>query len=219
MSANTSRRQNNRPRARNAPSRRRPARTAGDVVTVRRSEYIGPFPASDGAFVSAVVSAYPASPAVSGVTALYTEFRYSNYRLRIVPRSSTSTLGSTFLAILGSPPTGTPVSLEAAATLSRFQSRSAGHGPAYVVPVDTRVALRPWYLATPTPSEAQLLLPDYVPFWIVVGSNAVQSGVIPADLYATYTVQYRSSAPLQGSLTTSLVARISLIRGEPDQTE
>jgi len=194
-------RRQNRGRARNpgTPRRRRPART-GDIVTVNRSEYIGAFPASSGAFTSATLSVYPGSPAISPIAQLYTEYRFVRYSLRIVPRASTSTLGTIFVAFRGAPPTGAPVSLAAAATLARFRTRGAGHEGEFVASLDCRTALRPWLRYVSEPTSAQLLDPDFVQAWLVIGSDSVQSGVIPADLHVSYTVRFRSSADLPGAV-------------------
>lgn len=209
---NTNSRNARRPASSGRSSTRGPtARGASDIVTVHRSEYIGAFPSSNGLFSSATISAYPASAAIAGVTSLYTEYRYTRFHLRIVPRASTSTVGSIWCAVLGAPPRGAPTSLQSAAMLSRFQTRSAGHGPAFGVNVDTRVALRPWFLTTVRPTADQLTNPDYVQFWFVVGSANVQSGVVPADLFVTYTIKFRSTAPLPGTTTTTYIPRFSLL--------
>jgi len=210
MSSNATRRtRRGGPNTRAARGRR--PRAAGDI-SVSRTEYIGPFPTSGGAFTSTTLSVYPGSPAISPISQLYTEYRFVRYVLRVVPRASTTTLGTVFVAFRGSPPSGAPTSLAAAATLNRFRTLGASHGNGMTVMADTRVALRPWLQYVVQPTAEQLLDPNYCQFWLVVGSDSVQSGVIPADLHVSYTVIFRSSADLPGATITENFSTSILLR-------
>jgi len=183
-------------RRRNSTARRP---RQNDSVTLNRSDYLGPLPAGTGGFVSAVIAIYPGDPSVAGISALYSEYRYSRFNVRLIPRSSTSSLGTHFSGIRYAAPIGAPISLQAASVLSAFSVGGAAHSASVSSSLQVSASARRWFRLVPNPNAEQLNDPDIVQAWAVVGADSLQSGVISADVHVRYTLHLRGSVDLPGT--------------------
>jgi len=152
--------------------------------------------------VSATLSVYPGDPSVVGVACLYSEYRYVSFVARLVPRGTTSSLGTHFLGFRYAAPSGAPISLNAAATLSAFAVSGCSHGVVVSSRLQVAAAARRWYRFVPNASGPVLLDPDVVQAWLVVGADSLQSGVISADVHVRYTIQLRGAVDLPNATTT-----------------
>lgn len=182
---------------------------SGDQIRVVRSELLGSAPASDGGFTQLLGVVYPGEATLQGIARSYSEYRYSRFVLRLVPRCSSSTLGNSYAGYFASPPT-VLADLAQAAALSRFRVGPA-FGRVTSTGIDARARARRWLaIAQSDLTAAQLVDPDYVQGWFVVGSSAVQSGVIPFDIYADYTILFRGARANSGSIAPAAVPLLRL---------
>jgi hypothetical protein len=182
---------------------------SGDQIRVVRSELLGSAPASNGGFTQLLGVVYPGEATLQGIARSYSEYRYVRFVLRLVPRCSSSTLGNSYVGYFASPPNEL-ADLSQAASLARFRVGPA-FGRVTTSGVDARARARRWLAISQADLTAtQLVDPDFVQAWFVVGSSAVQSGVIPFDIYADYTIMFRGARAVSGSIAPAAVPRLHL---------
>jgi len=166
-------------------------------VTITRRDFLGAIPPGTGDFVSTTLAAYPQEATIVAIARSFAEYRYTSYRVSLVPASSSSTTGNGFVGFSLSPPTEL-TSLAACASLQGFRA-----GPGYALRtgsgLDTRGRARRWLRVIPTDlTPSQLLDPDIVQAWPVVGSQGVQSGVRAWNVFLDFTIQFRGNVPPPG---------------------
>jgi len=175
-------------------------------VVLSRSQLLGSVPSGSGGFTATAFSGYPSEATIAPIAQSYAEYRYTSYRLRIVPACSSSTLGNVFVAFQYSPPF-LPADLAQASAISGFRA-----GPAYgrvtTSSIDPGARSRRWLrVVQGSPTDAQLVDPDIVQVWPTIGSQGVQAGLSPADVYVDYTIQFRGPVPSTHATVPAVVSR------------
>jgi hypothetical protein len=177
------------------------------TVTLSRRDLLGSVPASTGGFIAGILAAYPAEATIAPIAQSYSEYRYTRYKLSLVPQASSSTLGNGFIGYQLAPPFA-PADLAQCSALQGFKA-----GPAFgrntMSLLDTRARSRRWFqVVQGTATEAQLINPDIVQAWPTVGSQNVQSGVVAWDIYVEYTIQFRGPLPATAALSPAFVTQM-----------
>jgi len=202
-------------KSRNSRSRRSQARTrngSNQAVSISRTLLLGSVPAGNGSFEgSTILPVYPLQDTIGPIAQGYSEYKFTRFVVTLIPRCSTSTLGTKWVGISY----GLPVSFSTLAqvySLSRFSVTQAygQTGSTSLVPGNSRLR---WYPVIPgAPTAAQLTNPDFVQAYIYLGTQGVQSGVVSADIKVSYTIQLRGPVGAGGVLTpaTTGVAATSL---------
>jgi hypothetical protein len=160
-------------------------------VTLSRTLLLGSVPAGNGAFEgSSILPVYPAADTIGPIAQGYSEYKFTKFVVSLVPRCSTTTLGTKWVGVSYGRPTGFN-SLSQVYALGTFNVTQAygRTGTAAVKPANSGRKFYPVIPGTPTNSE--LTDNDVVQAFIYLGTQGVQSGVVAADIKVSYTIQLR----------------------------
>lgn len=193
-------------RPRRRRRRRAPANGGNPTLTVRRTEFLGSLLPGTGGFNGNYLFVYPQETTVVNIARSYSEYRYTRFQVRLVPRGSTSTQGTHFAGFLYTAPTAI-TQLSHAATLAGFNVQQA-YGRNVISRLDRRARRQNWFPMLQTDlTDAQTVSPDIVQAWLFAGSQGVQSGVTSADIHVSYTLQLRGPRAIDGGAFLRSVGR------------
>jgi len=173
---------------------------------VSRTEFLGSVPAGNGAFNSAILFVYPQETTVVSIARSFAEYRYSKFVVRLVPRASSTTLGTGFSGFQLSPPSAI-TNMAHAAALQGFKV-GPPHGIRQIMSrLDAAGRARRWLRVVQTDlTSAQSIDPDIVQAWLTVGVEGVQSGVVGFDIHVDYTIHFRGNSDFGVPIGTSTSA-------------
>lgn len=194
---------NNRPRRR----RNRQLRGNAQVLTVSRQEFLGSVLPGNGGFNGQYLFVYPQETTVVAIARSYSEYRYTKFHVRLVPRASTSTLGTHFAGFLHT----VPVAITQLSHVAPLQGFAVGQAyeSRVVARLDTRARRQTWFPMLQTDlTDAQSVSPDIVQAWLFNGTQSVQSGVTTADLHVSYTIQFRGPRAIDPTPALTSIGRV-----------
>jgi hypothetical protein len=166
-------------------------RGRGQGVTVTRSFLLGSMPAGNGSYqFSSVLAVYPDEETLVPIARSYSEYKFVKFEVSLQPRCSTTTQGSKWLGFGYSVPF-VPQDYAAASALGKFDSTTAylTVGRSRLQPSNSAQRWYPIYQNALT--SVQLADPNIVQAYLYLGSQGVQSGVVPADIHVKYTIHMR----------------------------
>jgi hypothetical protein len=164
---------------------------ASQTVTLSRTLLLGSVPAGNGTFEgSSILPVYPAADTIGPIAQGYSEYKFTKFVVSLIPRCSTTTLGTKWVGVSYGRPTGFN-SLSQVYALGTFNVTQAygRTGTAAVKPANSGRKFYPVIPGVPTASE--LTDNDVVQAYIYLGTQGVQSGVVTADIKVSYTIQLR----------------------------
>lgn len=183
----------------NRPRRSRRARN--QELTVSRTDFLGSVVPGNGGFVTATLFVYPQETTVSAIARSYAEYKYTKFIVKLVPRGSSTTLGTGFAGFQLSPPY-VPTDLAHAAALQGFKVGSSFGVRPTIARLDVGGAARRWFRVVQGDlSGEQAIDPDIVQAWLTTGLQGVQSGVTAFDIHVDYTIRLRGPVSPSGVVT------------------
>lgn len=186
--------------------RRRAGTSNGQQLTVRRTEFLGSLLPGNGGFNGQYLFVYPQETTVVNIARSYSEYRYSRYQVRIIPRAATSTLGTHFGGFLYTAPVAI-TQLSHASALGSFGVQQS-YGRNVITRLDRRARRQNWFPMLQTDlTDAQSVSPDIVQAWLFTGTQSVQSGVTTGDIHVSYTLQLRGPRAIDGGALLTAVGR------------
>lgn len=183
----------------NSKRANRPRGSSTQSVTITRTMLLGSVPAGNGTFEgSTILPVYPDQSTIGPIAQQYSEYKFSRFTVSLIPRCSTSTLGTKFVGMSY----GLPMAFSTLAQVYALQrvSITSAYGRVGVSNLVASNASQRWYpVVQGNLSPSQTLDPNIVQAYAYMGSQGVQSGVVPADIKVSYTVTLRGPVGATGA--------------------
>jgi hypothetical protein len=198
---------NNRSGRNNRQARRGRRATGGSqTVTLSRTLLLGSLPAGNNAFEgSSILPVYPAADTIGPIAQGYSEYKFTKFVVSLVPRCSTTTLGTKWVGVSYGRPTAFSTLAQVYALGTFNVTPAYGRtGSAAVNPANSGRRFYPVIPGVPTGSE--LTDDNIVQAYIYLGSQGIQSGVVAADIKVSYTIQFRGPVGPGGTELSSLTS-------------
>jgi hypothetical protein len=193
------------------------SKQGGLVVT--RTQHLGSLPAGNSGFqFTALFSVYPDEATLSPIAKAYSEYRFTKYEVKLIPRCSTTTQGVKWAgfgySVPFQPADFAQVSALAGNTITQSFSKEG------LTRLNASNAGQKWYPVLQTALTTQQRAdPNIVQAFLYAGSQGVQSGVGIAEIQVAYTVQFRGPVAAVTGDVPAVVASLPTLPSDEDDED